>query len=62
MQKVIIQLEGIGAYRVPAALAETVRALAPHQDCYVTDGCGRTWAPGLGEWILWDGVACDRMR
>jgi hypothetical protein len=60
MSNVIVQLEGIGAYRVDSELAarmsqaktqETSGTSTP--DMYVTDPLGRVWAPCTDHWILW---------
>ncbi len=66
MQRVIVQIEGVGAYRVPASAAQTHREFAEADgwqytdrklppDFYLVDGCGRTWAPlPDGAYTLWD--------
>lgn len=60
MQTVIIQIEGEGAYRVPASRVPAHRAFVEAElkgrDFYVIDGCGRTWAPlPEGAYVLWEG-------
>jgi hypothetical protein len=63
---VTLQVQGVGAFRgVASAIAEMIATYDPTKpdcpDLYVTDGCGRVWAPARDEWILWENIPAPEM-
>jgi hypothetical protein len=56
MSNVIVQIEGEGAFRLPAALAADILETNREDkaDVYIVDAQGRTWAPLTDSWVIWE--------